>query len=205
MATKRKAAKTKRPASRGRTAVARRPAKGAPRLRVKADGRTGRQSTGGVPRTGKTARSVRTPRARQGVQPPVVAPVPAEAQLICASRRISPVQPPVVAPVPAEKAEQATLGTEPARAAQQTTEERVGVVTHYYTRLGVAIVRLESGTLRLGDTVHVRGHTSDFRQTVTSLQIEHRPVEEVRAGQEFGMRVVEHAREHDVVYRVTGA
>jgi len=111
----------------------------------------------------------------------------------------------VVAPVPAEKAEQATLGTEPARAAQQTTEERVGVVTHYYTRLGVATVRLESGTLRLGDTVHVRGHTSDFRQTVTSLQIEHRPVEEVRAGQEFGMRVVEHAREHDVVYRVTGA
>lgn len=82
-------------------------------------------------------------------------------------------------------------------------EERVGVVTHYYTHLGVAVVRLESGSLRVGDTIHIRGHTSDFRQRVESMQIEHQPVTEVRAGQEFGLKVVDHAREHDIVFKVT--
>ncbi len=82
-------------------------------------------------------------------------------------------------------------------------ELRVGVVTHYYTHLGVAVIRLEADSLRVGDTVHIRGHTSDFRQRVESMQIEHQPVTEVRAGQEFGLKVVDHAREHDVVFKVT--
>jgi translation elongation factor EF-1alpha len=68
----------------------------------------------------------------------------------------------------------------------------------------VAVVRLESGTLRIGDTIHVTGHTSDFRQRVESMQIEHQPVFQVTAGEEFGLRVTEHAREHDAVYKVTG-
>jgi translation elongation factor EF-Tu-like GTPase len=80
-------------------------------------------------------------------------------------------------------------------------EERLGVVTHYYNHLGVAIVKLETGTLRVGDRVHVKGHTSDFVQAVESLQIEHASVEEVKAGDEFGLKVAEHAREHDVVFR----
>ncbi len=80
--------------------------------------------------------------------------------------------------------------------------ERIGVVTHYYNHLAVAIVKLETGTLRVGDTVHFKGHTSDFRQPVESLQIEHAQVQEVRAGDEFGLKVREHAREHDVLYKV---
>ncbi len=63
-------------------------------------------------------------------------------------------------------------------------------------------MRLESDRLRVGDTIHIRGHTSDFRQKVESMHIEHRPVTEVYAGQEFGLKVVEHAREHDVVFKV---
>jgi hypothetical protein len=90
----------------------------------------------------------------------------------------------------------------PAAAAPGANEERVGVVTHYYSQLSVAVVRLEAGSLRLGDTIHVKGHTSDFRQRVESMQIEHQPVTEVRAGQEFGLKVIEHAREHDLVYKV---
>ncbi|MBI4206463.1 MAG: hypothetical protein HY527_15690 [Betaproteobacteria bacterium] len=81
-------------------------------------------------------------------------------------------------------------------------EDRVGTVTHYYSHLSVAVLRLESGTLRVGDTIHVTGHTTDFRQPVESLQIEHQPVSEVNAGQEFGLKVIDHAREHDVVYKV---
>lgn len=80
-------------------------------------------------------------------------------------------------------------------------EERVGTVTHYYGHLSVAAVRMESGSLRRGDMIHVVGRTSDFRQRVESMQVEHEPVSEVRAGQEFGLKVTDHARENDIVYK----
>ena len=81
-------------------------------------------------------------------------------------------------------------------------EARVGVVTHYFGHLSVAAVRLESGTLRVGDTIRILGHTSDFRQRIDSMQVEHQSVSEAHTGQEIGLRVSEHAREHDVVYKV---
>jgi putative protease len=90
-----------------------------------------------------------------------------------------------------------------APAAPLPGEERVGIVTHYYTHLQVAIVKMESGMLREGDTVHIKGHTSDFRQRIQSMEVEHVHVAEVWPGQSFGLRVREHAREHDVVYKVT--
>jgi putative protease len=80
--------------------------------------------------------------------------------------------------------------------------ERIGVVTHYYSHLSVATVRLESGTLRLGDMIHVRGHTTDFNQKVESLEVNRAPATEVGPNEEFGLKVVEHAREHDIVYKV---
>lgn len=76
------------------------------------------------------------------------------------------------------------------------------MVTHYYGHLSVAVVRLEAGRLRVGDRIHVRGHTSDFTQRVESLQVEHRPVPEVGPNDDFALKVVAHAREHDVVYRL---
>lgn len=80
--------------------------------------------------------------------------------------------------------------------------ERIGVVTHYYGHLSVAVVKLESATLRVGDTIHIRGHTSDFSQRVESLQVGHAQVNEVGPNDDFGLKVIEHAREHDVVYKV---
>ena len=53
--------------------------------------------------------------------------------------------------------------------------ERIGVVTHYYSHLSVATVRLASGTLRLGDMIHVRGHTTDFRSSPSRLIVRRRP------------------------------
>ncbi|MGH8704186.1 MAG: hypothetical protein ACREUO_02090, partial [Burkholderiales bacterium] len=89
--------------------------------------------------------------------------------------------------------------TPPARPAPG---ERVGVVTHYYGHVSVAIVKLESGRLRAGDAIHVRGHTSDFGQRVESLQIDHAPVTEVGPDDDFGLKVIAPVREHDVVYKV---
>jgi translation elongation factor EF-1alpha len=65
----------------------------------------------------------------------------------------------------------------------------------------VAAVKLEVA-LKVGDTIRVLGHTSDFRQKVDSIQIEHQAVSEAIAGDEIGLKVVQHAREHDVLYRV---
>lgn len=81
-------------------------------------------------------------------------------------------------------------------------EDPVGIVTHYYSHLSVAVVRLDAGSLQVGDTIRILGHTTDFRQRVDSLQVDHESVSEVGRRQEFGLKVKEHAREHDVVYKV---
>ena len=80
--------------------------------------------------------------------------------------------------------------------------ERIGIVTHYYGNVSVAVVKLESASLRVGDTIHIRGHTSDFTQRVESLQIGHAPVSEVGPNDDFGLKVLAHVREHDIVYKV---
>jgi hypothetical protein len=80
--------------------------------------------------------------------------------------------------------------------------ERIGVVTHYFSHLSVAVVKLEGARLRVGDTIHIRGHTTDFKQRVDSLQVNHQAVQEVGPGDDFGLKVREHAREHDIVYKV---
>ena len=80
-------------------------------------------------------------------------------------------------------------------------EKEVGRVTHYFTKIGVAIVDLTE-ELKVGDTIHVKGHTSDFTQKVESIQIEHKQVEKAGKGTSIGLKVDEHAREGDVVYKV---
>jgi len=89
-------------------------------------------------------------------------------------------------------------------AASAASERPIGTVTHYYTDLSVAIVRLDSGSLREGDTVRIKGHTSDFTQPVESMEIDHLRVDAAYPGQAVGLRVREHARENDVVYKIEG-
>ncbi|NLF07553.1 MAG: hypothetical protein GX594_06175 [Pirellulaceae bacterium] len=81
-------------------------------------------------------------------------------------------------------------------------EVEVGKVTHYFSKIGVAAIEVTQGALRLGDTIHVKGHTSDFMQKIDSMQIDNKSVEEAAVGQAFGMHVSEHAREHDLVFKV---
>jgi len=81
-------------------------------------------------------------------------------------------------------------------------EEALGAVTHYYSHLSVAVVQMNKGTLRTGDTIHIKGHTTDFTQTVESMEFEHQHIEQASAGQSFGMKVKDHVREHDIVYLV---
>ena len=81
-------------------------------------------------------------------------------------------------------------------------EQRIGVVIHYYSHLSVATLRLEPGaTLRVGDVIHILGHTTDFSQRVESLEVDRKSVLEVGSNDDFGLKVVDHAREHDVVFK----
>ena len=115
---------------------------------------------------------------------------------------------PAPRPAPTLKAQPVRAPSQPAKPAAPPAapaplagEERIGTVTHYFGHLSVAAVRMELGSLRIGDTIHVVGRTSDFRQRIESMQVEHAPVSEVRAGQEFGLKVTDHARENDSVYK----
>ena len=83
------------------------------------------------------------------------------------------------------------------------TETKIGAITHYFSHLSVAGVAITDGELRIGDTIHIKGHTSDFEQKVESMQIEHDAVEVAKPGDQIGLAVIEHAREHDIVYKVT--
>lgn len=90
----------------------------------------------------------------------------------------------------------------PVPVARPAPGERIGVVTHFYGAPSVAIVKLESGTLRVGDTIHIQGHTTDFSQRVESLQVEHAAIDQVGPDDDFGVKVAQPVREHDVVYKV---
>ena len=82
-------------------------------------------------------------------------------------------------------------------------EEKIGTITHYFGKIGVATVKITDCELDVGDTIHVKGHTSDFTQTVDSMQVEHESVAVARAGDEVGLKTAEYVREHDAVYKVT--
>ena len=108
-----------------------------------------------------------------------------------------------VKPRPVRQRPEAVKPPPPRPTQPSVAEQRIGVVTHYYSHLSVVAMQLEPGTtLRVGDVIHIRGHTTDFTQKVESLGVNHAPVTEVAPNDDFGLKVVEHAREHDIVYKV---
>ena len=80
-------------------------------------------------------------------------------------------------------------------------EKLIGTVVHYYDHVGVAGVVL-ADTLKVGDTVHFLGHTTDFTETIESMEIDHQSVEKAKKGDDVGIRVIGRARIHDQVYKV---
>ena len=81
-------------------------------------------------------------------------------------------------------------------------ESQIGRVTHFYNKIGVAIVEL-SDSLLVGDTIHISGHTTNLTQKIDSIQIEHQNIEKAEKGQEVGIKVTDEVREKDLVFKVT--
>ena len=82
--------------------------------------------------------------------------------------------------------------------------EEVGQVGGFFAHPSVAMVEL-TASLKVGETVYVKGHTTDFQQMVESLQIDRQPVQEAQAGQSVGLQVKERCRKRDVVYRLVAS
>lgn len=87
-----------------------------------------------------------------------------------------------------------------AKASKPKEKKKIGEVLHYYTNIGVAVVKLNN-TLKAGDRISVKGATTDFEQSVDSMQINHKNVEEAKKGQEVGMKVADKVREGDCIYK----
>ena len=80
-------------------------------------------------------------------------------------------------------------------------EVEIGRVTHFYGHICVAVLHLNE-SLKLGDKIHILGHTTDFEQRVNSIEVEHLPVVWVKPGDQVAIKVTGPVREHDIVYRV---
>lgn len=82
-------------------------------------------------------------------------------------------------------------------------EEEIGRISHYFSKIGVGVVELTKGELKVGDTIHIKGHTTDFYQKVESMQVEHSAVQSAKKGDSIGLRVESQVRDHDAVFKVT--
>jgi translation elongation factor EF-1alpha len=77
--------------------------------------------------------------------------------------------------------------------------EAIGTVTHYYGHLSVAAISLTS-PLKVGDRIHIKGHTSDLVQTVESMEVDRQKIEEAKPGDDVALKVDEHVRDSDRIY-----
>ena len=83
-------------------------------------------------------------------------------------------------------------------------EKKVGEIIKFFGKINVAAIRLSEGSLKVGDTIHMVGHTTDITQTIDSMQIENKSVQEAGPGADIGIKVKDRVREHDVVLKVAG-
>ena len=81
-------------------------------------------------------------------------------------------------------------------------EKEIGVVEDYFAHVDVLALKITNGTLSTGDTIHIKGHTTDFTQKIESMEIEHEAIEKANVGDSVGIKVSERVRRHDKVYKV---
>lgn len=110
--------------------------------------------------------------------------------------RVIPIREPQATPASAEAPTPAPIQTPP-----EPAEQPIGTVTHYYSHLSVAVVQLNEGSLQVGDTIRIKGHTTNLEQPIESMEIDHQSVQQANSGQIFGLKVRDHVREHDQVFK----
>ena len=81
-------------------------------------------------------------------------------------------------------------------------ELEIGKVTHYFDKAHVAVIQVTNDTLQLGDSLHIMGQNADFTQKLESMQIDHKQVEQIGAGQEVAIKVAGKCHRNDKVFKV---
>jgi translation elongation factor EF-1alpha len=81
-------------------------------------------------------------------------------------------------------------------------ETEIGKVSDFFARPVVAGIDM-SGSLKVGDKIHIKGHTTDVEMTVDSIQIENKNVTSAKKGDSVGIKVPDRVRQGDAVYKVT--
>jgi len=82
-------------------------------------------------------------------------------------------------------------------------DKPLGVVTHYFDHIGVAVIKLEKGGIVVGDKIKIQAKDGDFEQSVESMQIEHQQIEKAKTGDEFGLKVEQPVEKGDKVLLVS--
>ena len=82
-------------------------------------------------------------------------------------------------------------------------EEQVAVIVKFFAKPSVAALEVTNGTITKGDLLRYKGHTTDFIEEITSMEIDNQPMDEVKAGDLVGVKVKERVREGDKVYKVS--
>jgi len=77
----------------------------------------------------------------------------------------------------------------------------IGKITHYFSKIGVAVVEL-SDTLKIGDKIRIVGKDIDFTQEVDSMEIAHKKIQEAKAGEKVGLKVIQKVKEGCQVYKL---
>ena len=83
----------------------------------------------------------------------------------------------------------------------ETEKKLVGKVRHYFSKIGVAVIDVES-VLRVGDEISIEGTSTNVQQRIDSMQVEHKNVSEAKKGESVGLKVSDRVREGDLVFRV---
>ena len=80
-------------------------------------------------------------------------------------------------------------------------EKKIGKIFGYYAHIEVAAIELTEGSLKTGDTIHIKGHTTDVTQKVDSMQVEHKEVKQAKKGSSVGIKVSDRVRPNDDVFK----
>jgi len=81
-------------------------------------------------------------------------------------------------------------------------EEKIAKIVKYFAKPSVAAIEITEGYLTIGDRIKIKGHTTDFEDTVTSMQQDNRDIEKALPGQMIGIKVKERVREDDILYKI---
>jgi putative protease len=82
-------------------------------------------------------------------------------------------------------------------------EQEIGYVSKYFGQISVAAIEITAGKISVGDSIHIRGHTTDTNEKIKSLQIEHNVVENAKKGDSIGIKVTEKVRRKDKVFKIS--